>query len=74
MSLEPLQPPRNVQRWLGALVKQKRIVREASTNATVYKLPSAVAEDRVSILSPEGAGTLHDNAVFVAAAELFAVV
>lgn len=53
-SLEPLPAMRNVQRWVGALVRQKRIVREGSTNATVYKLPGAATEDHVFLASPEG--------------------
>jgi hypothetical protein len=51
--LNPAPSLRNVQRWLGTLLKQNRIVREGATNATRYKLAnSGTDEDAIPGVSP----------------------
>ncbi len=52
--LTPIAPLRNVQRWLGVLVREGRIVRVGATHTVRYKLPDGDAEEAISIASREG--------------------
>ncbi len=53
-ALNPPPPLRNVQRWLGALVRRGRLVREGSTKGTRYQLPSRVTKEPAVNASLEG--------------------
>lgn len=54
-ALMPPPPLRNVQRWLNALVRNGRLVREGSTKGARYQLPSRVGKEPALSASADGA-------------------
>ncbi len=44
-ALNPPATKRNVQRWLGTLVREKKLIRVGNTRTLRYKVPSAVPTD-----------------------------